>query len=89
MNFTAETTGFVQILFNGIDHWTVVSTVGVPEGEVHLFDSKYTSSSSALKMQIACLVCTNLPHIKFVIRMFRFSLGQQTVACLVYRKQIT
>ena len=64
MNFTAETTGFVQILFNGIDHWTVVSTVGVPEGEVHLFDSKYTSSSSALKMQIACLVCTNLPHIK-------------------------
>ena len=64
MNFTAETTGFVQILFNGIDHWTVVFTVGVPEGEVHLFDSKYTSSSSALKMQIACLVCTKLPHIK-------------------------
>ena len=64
MNFTAETTGFIQILFNGSDHWTVISTVGVPEGEVHLFDSKYTSSSSALKMQIACLVCTNLPHIK-------------------------
>ena len=28
-----------------------------------MFDSKYTSSSPALKMQIACFSVTNLPHI--------------------------
>ena len=55
LNFSCETSEFVQILY-GENHWNVISSIGVPHGTVQIFDSIHTRLSASVKMQIANIV---------------------------------
>lgn len=60
-SFDVECGEFLQILHNGVDHWLLVSTLGiVKEGVVLVYDSKYNYLTSHTQLQIASLL--NTPH---------------------------
>ena len=57
--FKPETEDFVQILFDGREHWLAVSTVGTKaDNVVMVYDSLYKSISSHTKQQVASLMNT-------------------------------
>ena len=58
-NFNIEPGEFVQILHTGLGHWNTISTIGMSNSDIQVFDSMYSSSTSTLKSQIATLLCTN------------------------------
>ena len=60
LDFSCETREFVQILY-GENHWSVISSIGVPHGTVQIFHSIHTRLSASIKMQIANAVCTSNP----------------------------
>ena len=64
-NFQIETEEFVQILFNGRNHWLVISTVGaVDDSEVFVYDSVHVCVNQTIKNQIAALLATKRKEIK-------------------------
>ena len=64
-DFDIQTGEFLQVLHDGSDHWLTVSNVGIKSPAiVKVYDSKYTSASPDLKMQIASLLHTEHPEIQ-------------------------
>ncbi len=50
LKFKAEKKEFVRIRHNGEGHWLTISTVGVGnKGEVHVYDSMYSSINKNVK----------------------------------------
>lgn len=68
MAYDIEAGEFVQILHDRRGHWLTISTIGSSGTEVHVFDSLYPSTGSSVKMQISCLLHTEQPHIKLLIK---------------------
>ena len=58
MTFDVTAGEFVQILHTGIGHWVTVSTIGMVHPTVRVYDSLYTSASTTLQSQIACILAT-------------------------------
>lgn len=52
---------FIQILYSP-GHWLTVSTVGLEHPHVAVFDSKYSTLSTSVALQIASIMC-NKPRI--------------------------
>ena len=73
---------FVQILYNGSNHWLTISAIGAAEGEVFVYDSMYCNASSAIKNGVSALLFTNKKRICLKFAMFRCNLEEQTVGCL-------
>ena len=64
-SFDIERGEFVQILHDGHGHWLMVSTIGVKnDGEVHVYDSMYSSVRTYTKKQIASILCTEQSRIE-------------------------
>ena len=55
---------FVQILHTGHGHWNTISTIGMKNAEVQVFDSMYMCVPTIAKAQIAVLLTTEEPSIK-------------------------
>ena len=43
LTFDIMRKGFIQFLHNGEDHWFTISTLGLPSGHVHIYDSLYNT----------------------------------------------
>ena len=43
LTFDIMRNGFIQILHNGEDNWFTISTLGLPSGYVHIYDSLYNT----------------------------------------------
>lgn len=58
---------FVQVVYNGKNHWLTLSTIGLQESTatVNVYDSLYTSLSTSTKMQVCALLCTMNSSIDF------------------------
>ena len=65
---------FVQIIFVGGCHWCTVSNIGCDDGVVNVYDSMYSSLSSAIMKLIASLVFS--PAEQLVVRMM--DVGRQS-----------
>ncbi len=55
LSFDIETSGFVQILHNGHNHWLLASTIGCAPGCVSIYDSLYSNCSAHVQENLACL----------------------------------
>ena len=63
-SFMIEAGEFIQILHNGVDHWVVVSNIGVSRGSVvRVYDSKYQYLTTTTELQLASLLNTPEPEI--------------------------
>ena len=60
--------GFIQILHNGEDHWFTISTLGLPSGHVHIYDSLYNTCTDHGIEQICSILYTpnNAVHLHFM-----------------------
>ena len=56
----------MQVLHNGQGHWLTVSSIGRNHGQVEVYDSAYSSSSTSCKVQITALFATQLPSIELM-----------------------
>ena len=60
--------GFIQILHNGEDHWFTISTLGLPSGHVHFYDSLYNTCTDH-GIETICSILytpTNEVHLHFM-----------------------
>ena len=60
LSFDIMRTEFVQILFNGNNHWVTISTVGLPQPAccINVYDSLYETLTDFTKDQICALLCS-------------------------------
>ncbi len=56
MSFNIETSGFIQILHNGCNHWLLASTNGCPQDAVPIYDSLYFNTTECIQQSLACLM---------------------------------
>ena len=71
--------GFIQILHNGEDHWFTISTLGLPSGHVHIYDSLITLVLiMALNKFVPFFILLTMPISWMLIN----KLIIQTVACM-------
>ena len=64
MNFLIEKGKFIQILHEPQGHWLTISNLGAKNSEVFVYDSLYSSCSSNVQQQIACLLKADRPNIE-------------------------
>ena len=72
--FKVHRSEFVQIICVGSSHWCTVSNFGCDDGEVKVYDSMYSTVSSATVRIIASLLCSSAPQL--VVRMM--DVGRQS-----------
>ena len=58
LSFEVQSGEFIQILHNGLDHWILISTIGLIHPEVAVFDSLYPTVNANVKMQVASILST-------------------------------
>ena len=60
LSFDIMRTEFIQILFNGNNHWETISTVGLPQPAccINVYDSLYEALTDFTKDQICALLCS-------------------------------
>ena len=63
MNFLIEREKFIQILHEPRGHWLTITNIGAKNSEVFVYDSLYSSCSSNVQQQIACLLKEERPNI--------------------------
>ena len=68
LTFDIMRKGFIQILHNGEDHWFTISTLGLPSGHVHIYDSLYNTYTDHGIEQICSILYTsnNAAHLHFM-----------------------
>ena len=64
LNFLIEKGKFIQILHEPQGHWLTISNLGAKNSEVFVYDSLYSSCSSNVQQQIACLLKADRPNIE-------------------------
>ena len=64
MNFLIERDIFIQILHEPRGHWLTISNIGAKNSEIFVYDSLYSSCSSNVQQQIACLLKAERPNIE-------------------------
>ena len=63
MNFLIEREKF-QILHEPRGHWLTISNIGAKNSEIFMYNSLYSSCSSNVQKQIACLLKAERPNIE-------------------------
>ena len=58
LTFDVMGKGFIQILHNGEDHWFTISTLGLPSGHMHIYDSLYNTCTDHGIEQICSILYT-------------------------------
>ena len=60
LSFDIMCTEFIEILFNGNNHWVTISTVGLPQPArcINVYDSLYETLTDFTKDQICALLCS-------------------------------
>ena len=68
LTFDIMRKGFIQILHNGEDHWFTISTLGLPSGHVHIYDSLYNTCTDHGIEQICSILYApnNAVHLHFM-----------------------
>ena len=64
MNFMIEREKFIQILHEPRGHWLTISNIEAKNSEIFVYDSLYSSCSSNVQQQIACLLKAERPNIE-------------------------
>ena len=68
LTFHVMRKGVIQILHNGDDHWFTISTLGLPSGHVHIYDSLYSTCTDQGIEQMCSILYTpnNAVHLHFM-----------------------
>ena len=59
LSFKVQPEEFIHILHDGNAHWLTISTIGLQQAYVQVFDSLLSVPSSSVKLQISSLLMTN------------------------------
>ena len=85
LTFDIMRKGFIQILHNGEDHWFTISTLGLPSGHVHIYDSHYnTCTDHGIEQICSLFILLTMQRIS-ISWMLINRLIIQTVACMPLR----
>ena len=89
MNFLIERGKFIQILHEPQGHWLTISIIGAKNSEIFMYNSLYSSCSSNVQKQIACLLKAERPNIELNVYMQSrgsdcgaFAIAHATTLCL-------